>query len=339
MKLSVLIAVRDEAEFLLDLLGDLEAQEGTGTPIEVLIGDGESDDGTAELARAWCEKTKLDARFLSNPARLQYPGINALVAEATGDAMLLLDGHSRIASDYLRRVLDNLRADHGEIVGGVMRSVGRPGTTGAALAAAQAARLGAGGAAFRTARRPGLVHSVCFPAIRRGVFEKVGLFRGEILRNADTEFYARVHAAGFRVWLDPEIRSMYFVRATIGGTAAQQFANGRWFPALWRAARPRHLVPLGFVLALVGLPLCALLVTPLAWWCFAAMLTGYAIAVGATALAAKEEGLGAAGRARMLVVLPVMHVSYGLGWLAGLVSPAVWRAARRASEPPPQLER
>jgi succinoglycan biosynthesis protein ExoA len=339
MKLSVLLAVRNEAEFLPDLLSDLDVQEDPGCEIEVLLGDGESDDGTAEIARTWCAQTNLPARVLVNPARRQYPGVNALIGAAGGDAMLLLDGHCRIAPDFLLRVAANLREERAEIVGGVMASVGRSGTIGSALAAAQSTRLGAGGAAFRIATQAGFVHSVCFPAIRRHVFEKVGLFQVELLRNADTEFYDRVGKAGFRVWLDPSIRSSYLVRATIGSTAAQQFANGLWFPALWRAARPRHLVPLVFVLALIGLPLIALLITPIAGWFLAAMLGVYLLAITGTALVAKQEGLDRAGRARMLVVLPVMHLSYGVGWLAGIFHPTVWRGARATSRPPPSLPR
>ena len=198
---------------------------------------------------------------------------------------------------------------------------------GTALSAAQRTRIGAGGAAFRIGGRARYVDAVPFPSVRREVFEQVGLFGRKLVRNADTEFFARARRAGVRIWFDPAIRSTYFVRPTLSTTAIQQFRNRYWFPAMLRAPRPRHLIPLGFVLALIGLPLLAWLWAPFWMWVLAATLCAYTTVVAGTALTVQYDGLTVAGRLLLAVVIPVMHISYGLGWLTGFLSPRIWSAS------------
>lgn len=337
MKLSVLLSVRNEADYLPDLLADLEIQEDPGCELEFLVADGDSEDATPKILADWHDRSRYVVRQFDNPARLQYPGVNLLIKEATGDLLVKIDGHSRLASDFLRRVVEAQRAGHAEIVGGVMESVGDKSLMASAISAAQAARFGGGAAAFRQVTRGGYADAVWFLCARREVFSRVGLFREELVRNSDTEFFARVRAAGIRIWLDPAIRATYFVRPTLRHNAWQQFQNGYWFPACLRAARLRHFVPLFFVLALLALPLLAVLAEPLLLPAAAALLVPYAIVVVGAAISAQQRGLGVPARLLMLAVLPAMHVSYGCGWLAGFLSPRVWRAASAVRKPPPSL--
>jgi rSAM/selenodomain-associated transferase 2 len=100
--LSVVIPSLDEAAALPALLADLRAQQGV--ELELIVADGGSTDGTAELARA------AGARVVQAP-RGRGAQMNAGAAVARGDTLLFLHADSRLESpQQLRQALEALRA-------------------------------------------------------------------------------------------------------------------------------------------------------------------------------------------------------------------------------------
>ena len=108
-------------------------------------------------------------------------------------------------------------------------------------------------------------------------------------------------------------------------------ATGLWrgelarrFP---RANSLRYLAPPALVVALgvgtlagIGGIVGAVLGAPLAWALLGfAVPAGYLLLVVGAAVAAPRR-VGAAGRCWLLVVLPTIHVGWGLGFLAGALS-------------------
>ena len=59
------------------------------------------------------------------------------------------------------------------------------------------------------------VDTVYLGAWPRRVFERIGLFDEEQVRNQDDEFNYRLRASGGRIVLTPEIRSLYYNRSTL----------------------------------------------------------------------------------------------------------------------------
>ncbi len=142
-------------------------------------------------------------------------------------------------------------------VGGAWDCVGR-GTVGAAIALATSSRFGVGGSRYRTCspeKQPVPTDSVPFWAMPREVFERIGLFREEMLCHEDYEFSYRLRRAGGMILLLPWLRSKYYVRSTLGSLARQYWRYGVWkgrflcsYPGSLAA---RHLVPPVFVAALL----------------------------------------------------------------------------------------
>ena len=100
MKLSILMPVLNEAagiEAVLRALGPLRERG-----VELIVVDGGSNDGTAELARA------LTDRVLS-ASRGRAAQMNAGAAAATGDALLFLHADTRLPQDADQLVLDGLK--------------------------------------------------------------------------------------------------------------------------------------------------------------------------------------------------------------------------------------
>lgn len=100
--LSVVIPALDEAAALPGLLDDLRVQQGV--ELELIVADGGSSDGTAELAQA------AGAHVVQAP-RGRGAQMNAGAGAARGDTLLFLHADSRLESPrHLREALDALRA-------------------------------------------------------------------------------------------------------------------------------------------------------------------------------------------------------------------------------------
>ncbi len=338
MLLSIVSAVRNEARYLTNFLADLSAQEPVPGSVEILFADGMSNDATLEILHKWSrESYPFPVRILPNPARRQYPGVNMLLPETRGRYVLIVDGHSRLPCDFVKRNVEVLDGTSADIVGGVCETKASSASLGQAIAAALSSPFGVGGSRFRTGvAAAGPADCAPFPCIRREVFERIGLFREGLGRGTDSEFYSRARKAGCQIWLDPRIHSTYFAKSGLLAVARQMSRNGYWWSANLGAARLRHVVPLFFVLALVGLPLVGAHFAP-AIWLWLGMLATYVVAALASAVGSRYGKLSWRDRLAMLFVFPVMHLSYGLGSLLGFVSPAVWKAWLGSFRRPPQL--
>ncbi|MBC7225266.1 MAG: hypothetical protein H5T59_13510 [Anaerolineae bacterium] len=182
--------------------------------------------------------------------------------------------------------------------------------------------------AYRVGRStPGFVDTVPFGAFRREVFDRIGGFDEELVRNQDDEFNFRLAQAEGRIWLDPSIRSVYYSRASLAGLWRQYFQYGLYKVRVMQKRRGipswRHLVPPAFVLGLFGSGLLALATRQPRW--ALAVAGPYAVAnLGASLWTARRD-------VRALPLLPLafatLHLAYGLGFLWGLWR---WRAHHRA---------
>lgn len=318
---SIILPIRNEARYIGRCLDAVMGQEYDPARIEILVADGMSDDGTRAIVRERLERASARGsrtQLIDNPQRIVPTGLNRGLAAAQGDVIIRVDGHCVIAPDYVRRCMQDLDAVEADCVGGAIETVGET-TTARAIALAQSSPFGVGGARFRYTDKPGYVDTLAFGAYRRTVFDRIGLFDEELVRNQDDEFNFRLTRAGGKIWLDPQIKSVYFSRGTLRGLWKQYYEYGLWkVRVIQKHGRPaawRHLVPALFVLALLG-SICASLLTqsPL-WFLLIAVPYGLATAVAAARVAW--------GDWRTMALLPiiflVLHLSYGLGFMVGLV--------------------
>jgi GT2 family glycosyltransferase len=149
------------------------------------------------------------------------------------------------------------------------------------------------------------------------LIDKIGFFDETLLSNEDYEFNARVRQTGGRVWLDPEIVTVYYARSTLSDLARQYWRYGYWkFRMLRRypdTLRWRQGLPPLFVVSLILLLL-------LSWWPLAGLflmleLTLYFLAL---LLAAVLSSLRQR-KIYLVIGLPLsittMHLAWGGGFL------------------------
>jgi hypothetical protein len=159
------------------------------------------------------------------------------------------------------------------------------------------------------------------------------VFDPELIRNQDDELNARLLKQGGRIMLIPEVVSYYYARGSLRQVARMFYQYGYFKPLaaakVGQIMTVRQLVPALFVgaLALTGV---------LAPWSEAARLAlagivgAYATATVASAtFALRRHGPRCA--AALLVVFPVLHISYGLGSIVAVVERLIGR--RRPPHP------
>ena len=324
---SVLLPVLDERDHITKCLESLLAQDHP--PLEILVAEGGSTDGTAELLAA-IASAHPSVRIITNPHRRQSYGLNLLLGLARGTIAVRADAHTTYAPDYVRRCVDVLKSSGAELVGGPMIPVGAT-PMERAIAAAMTSPLAVGRARFRHIGTAGLSDTVYLGAAATTTLRRHGGYRhlpsgvGE-----DADLAQRIRRSGGRVWLDPAIRSEYRPRRSLRGLWRQfrRYGEGkgelfhlnRGFPSL------RPLLPLGLAIGLIGGLILGL--AGWSWW----PLTGVAaIWLGTVIAAASLSGYPR----RTLAAVVVMHLSYAVGLLVGLVRGRSRITAMRSADPSP----
>lgn len=322
-RFSVIVPCYNEQTTIDRLLSALLAQTVPLTEGEVLFADGMSTDETRKRIQSFQDNHPyLRMIILDNPKRNIPAGLNTAIREAQGEVLIRLDAHCIPYPDYVERCLMDLEAGLGDNVGGIWEIKPASSTWIArGIAAAASHPLGAGDAGYRTARKAGQVDTVPFGAYRRELVERIGMYDETLLTNEDYEFNVRIRQNGGVIWLDPEIRSIYFSRGDLKSLAQQYLRYGFWkgqmlrrYPATlrWRQALP----PL-FVLSILLLVIIGFFFHP-AWILLGIEVGIYGIVLFLFALQKAFQ----TGDAGLIIAMPLailtMHFCWGAAFLVSI---------------------
>lgn len=321
-KVSVIIPCRNEESNIADAVDSVLSNGYTGD-LEVLIVDGMSGPVTVAILER-LQETFSEVRVLSNPSIITPVAMNIGIRESTGEMCLVMGGHSILGPDYIGTTVPRLISD-GTVgcVGG--QTVSRPrhqGVVAESISAARHSRFGVGNSEYRFAS-PTVrdVDTVAFGVYRKSVLVQIGMFNEQLLRNQDIELNHRLRRAGYRILLDPVAKVYYTPRASLSGFARQNYSNGFWNIKTWSISPGslslRHFVPFFFVSSLM-------MTGVLGMW-FMSLRILFLLIGGSYMTVALLEALRVCVRTRrmqflgLLLVFPVLHVSYGLGLCRGLL--------------------
>lgn len=318
---SVIIPCRNERRHLAGFLDSVLAQECPGLDAEILVADGMSDDGTRDLLAKYASKHP-QIRVIDNPARFVSQGLNQAIRAARGAIILRMDAHTEYASDYLAQCVRTLSESGAANVGGPARTRAR-GYVQSAIRLAYHSPFACGGARFHDENYEGVVDTVTYGCWRRETLIDIGLFDEELVRNQDDELNLRLRRAGKVVWQSPSIRSWYYPRASLQALFQQYSQYGYWKVRVIQKhklpASLRHLVPGGFVGALLAAGVLSPFWLPATWF-FLGLIGIYL----ASTLAASLWTCRASHNWRYLPVMPAVyaayHLGYGWGFLQGIMA-------------------
>lgn len=323
---SIIIPCYNERPTIHLLLEALYAQTYPHTGMEVVIADGGSTDGTQDAIQAWHQQNPdLAIRLIANPAKTIPSALNAAIKASIGDIIIRLDAHSKPRHDYVERVMIALAEGRGVNVGGVWDI--QPSSEhwiARSIAASAGHPVGVGDARYRYSEQAGFVDTVPFGAFKRTLLDQVGLFDETLLTNEDYEFNARIHRIGGKIWLDPQIRSIYFARENLPALARQYWRYGYWKVQMLRrypeTLRWRQALPPLFVMGILILIPLAFFFSTMAWLLlFVLGLYIFILLMVGLQLAIKQK------RVAFVLGVPLaiacMHFSWGSGFLWGLILP------------------
>lgn len=318
---AVIIPTLNEERFIGKCLESVLAQSFPIERMDIMVIDGGSRDRTKEIVYSY-EQYFPHLRFIHNPKMIQAAAFNIGVQCSDAPYIIRLDAHALYDREYIRKCIKHLQTNRtlGN-VGGVWDIQAQNNTLQAkANAIANQVKFGIGGAAFRVGAEAGETDTVPFGAFPRRVLEKVGLMREDLPRGEDNEINSRIRKNGYKIWLDPTIISTYFARPNIAQSTKQMYYNGvsiGWLMHIDRKSLGlRHLVPMCFVLTLVGSLLLACFI-PSLWWIFTSIIGLYLlVAFIASFIACRKFGF------RYFFILPAlffcMHFAYGWGTMVGI---------------------
>jgi glycosyltransferase involved in cell wall biosynthesis len=328
LNVSIIVPCRNEAKFIAKFLDSLLANDYPQTNLEVLVVDGMSDDGTRDIIKSYSERYGF-INLLDNAKKITPTALNLGIRRAKGEVIMRMDVHSEYPTNYISGLLSALVETGADNVGALC--ITRPGkdtVLGGAIAVAFSHPFGVGNAYYRIGiSEPRWVDTVPFGCYRREVFDRIGLFDEELVRNQDDEFNLRLIKSGGKILLVPQIVFYYYARDSLRKVWQMHCQYGYFKPLVIRKVGGvltiRQLIPGAFVAALGGLTVLA------PWSGWALLLDKILISTYLFASLSASWITAARTQARYGLVLPLvfstMHFGYGYGYLKGVIDFLLFR--------------
>jgi len=317
MFVSVVIPCRNEENYISlcvnSVLNNNYPQELT----EIIIVDGMSDDNTLNIIKKFTENHN-NIHLIPNDEKTTQWALNMGIKKSRGDVIIILGAHAELGENYIYGCVEFLKHnDEVACVGGLVENV-FDNENSRIIGLAMSSKFGVGNVHFRTASKSAYVDTVAFGAYKREIFDKIGLFDEDLVRNQDDEFNYRITKNGFKIYLNAELKLRYFVRSSFQKLFNQYFQYGYWKVYVNKKHKTittlRQIVPSLFVAFLVlG---------------FIASYTGiymrflYRLMIFLYIVLSVRSGLYKVDKISELLKFMfscfILHISYGSGYLLGI---------------------
>ena len=328
MIISVCVVAYNEERALPDLLECIKSQDYPHDKIEVVLIDSMSDDTTKTIMKRFSDENKdfKNIQILDNPGKKQAMGWNVAIKNYRGDAILRVDAHASIPFDFVRKNVEVLES--GEFVsGGIRPNIIQEKTSWKeTLLLAESSMFGSSAASYRRSEKKSYVKSVFHGAYKREVFDNVGGFDEQLGRTEDNEIHYRIRKAGYKICYSPDIISYQHTRSTLKGMLKQKYGNGYWV-ALTLKVCPGclsfyHFVPLCFVIGIIGVSILKAIGYPFFSYLMWGMYWLCAVLMSFIAVKGQKKNLY---QLSLPILFFLLHVSYGIGSLVGMLKLPFWK--------------
>lgn len=328
MNVSVIIPVYNEEKYIEETIMSIENQTYDKSKIEVIVVDGMSSDKTVDILNNLKDQLNISIKIEINKKRIAPTAMNIGIKVATGDVIIRIDGHSYMDKNFIKEAISFISDREVDCVGGPIYTINNS-FMGEAISKAMSCPFGVGDAKFRYSSEETYVDTLAFGAYKKDVFEEVGLFDEELVRNQDDEFNLRLVRSGGKILLTPNIKSYYYSRSSIKKLWKQYFQYGYWkVRVIQKHKIPssiRQLVPATFVTTIVTLSVLSIF-SKIALVMLSGILflyTTFSIVFSIMACKFKEK--------KFIGILPmiflILHISYGIGFLKGILDFGIFNKA------------
>jgi succinoglycan biosynthesis protein ExoA len=316
---SVIIPVLNEERFLKQSVQAILNQNYPGQ-LEIILALGPSKDQTNVIAQELAKDQRI--KLVENPSGRTASALNNAIKNSNFDIIVRLDGHAIVDSNYIKNAVKTLVESGADNVGGLMKAEG----TNAfekSVAAAMTSKFGVGNAPFHVGGKSGEVDTVYLGTFRKSALERVGYFDESFIRAQDWEMNYRIRKTGGKIWFNPDLVVSYRPRKNILQLAKQYFEYGQWRKQVTKTypetISMRYLAPpvtvsgllAGFIMVLFSN------VLDISWLQIGWLAPLVYLTVILLAFLSIGSKIGLLSRLYLLLVLPTMHLSWGVGFLKG----------------------
>jgi GT2 family glycosyltransferase len=236
-----------------------------------------------------------------------------------------MDAHSEYPLNYISTLVRNLFDLEADNVGGTW--ITKPANDSAkanSIAIALSSAFGVGDSLFRLGvKEIRKVDTVPYGCFRKSLFDRIGLFDEELLRNQDDEFNARIIENGGSIYLIPDVAITYYARPDISSLLKMFFQYAFFKPLvnrkLKKPATIRQFIPPLFVLYLL-LGWISFFLSPALFFFFLSGIGLYFL----INLVYTFKSMVETGKWFLFLYLPwiflLQHLAYGIGYLAGIIN-------------------
>lgn len=322
-KVSIIIPVRNEEKYISKCIKSVLNQDFSKDNMELILVDGNSNDKTLEIIEGFLPKYKF-IKLYKNPQQTVQYALNIGIKNAEGEFIVRMDAHSEYADNYVSTCVAYLEKTGADNVGGPMVAKGKT-LVQNVVAAAYHSPFALGGGKFHDENYEGYADTVYLGAFRRETLLKIGLYDERFPCNEDDDLNFRIVDGGGRVFITPQIKSVYYPRASYTALFKQYFRYGFWKVAVIKKhkkpARLSHLVPAAFVGFLALFSILSFFNSLAAMALSLVMIIYFGLS-----LYFSLENIcvcSLSDKMRLVLVQFILHFSYGLGFLCGIFK--FWR--------------
>ena len=321
-KISVIIPCRDEEKYIGKCLDSIIKQEYPINNLEVFVVDGMSQDGTKRIIINYIQEYPF-IKLLNNPDKITPAAMNIGIKKASGNFILILGAHSMIDKKFIKKNYQSLKNNCVDCVGGIGIAVPTSNSlVSKSISIVTSHPFGVGNAYFRIGiKKTKYVDTVPFGCYRREVFEKIGFFDEDLVRNQDDEFNLRLIKNGGKILLVPDIISYYYARDSMYKLWKMYFQYGYFKPLVVKKVGGiltwRQIVPTTFIGSLILLLLLSFC-SKFFLWLFLFILGLYTIVNFALSLIISIKKKNLKLLPFLITSFITLHFSYGFGYLKGI---------------------
>lgn len=315
---SIVIPVYNEENYIAKCLDSIISQDYDKNLLEVLLVDGNSNDKTAHIIKDYTAKHNY-IKLLKNEKRTIQHGSNIGIKNAKGEYIVRMDAHAEYANDYVSKSIEYIQKTGAMNVGGPTVVRGKT-PVQKVIASSYTSPFALGSNTYYKEDYEGYSNSVSWGTFKREDLLKIGLYDERLVKTDDDDLNFRINQSGGKVFITPQIKSVYYPRDTYLGLFKQYFSYGMWKVAVIKKhkkpSRIVHLIPMLFVLFLCLGLILSLIFKPLSVLYLAVILLY--LVLNAYFSFTKKNLKGILSKLRLFWVHIVLHVSYGLGFWVGI---------------------
>lgn len=256
LSVSIICPIYNEEKFISNCLDSIIQQDYPKEQIEVLLIDGMSTDKTRIIIKKYAEQYPF-IYLLDNPQKIVPPALNIGIKAAKGDVIIRLDGHCIYPSNYVSLLTQKLFELQADNVGAVWNTLPAKDTSICrAIAIGVSHKFGVGNSMHKLGAKSIIeTDTVPFGCFRRDVFDRIGFFDDDLIRNQDDEFNARIIKNGGKIFLVPDLVINYYARDKVAKMMKMFYQYGLFKPLVNKKigypATIRQFFPVFFLIGLL----------------------------------------------------------------------------------------